>query len=151
MLSRINAIQKFFRQKQSETLNVALKKWLLKYGQSQMIILATQNAQNMTNVLTRKRICGLSHDVVRPMFIMLDNEFLDTCMQNGSASFNTLVWSLPPKEKYHASLKHNQQQIQLLLFIIVRVMFNKLVTYCNVAKIRKLIFAIIISNHVNTI
>ena len=32
MLSRINAIQNFFKGRQSETLNMALKKWLLKYG-----------------------------------------------------------------------------------------------------------------------
>ena len=35
---------------------------------------------NMTNILTGTKAGGLSHDSVRPMFIMLYNEeFLDRC------------------------------------------------------------------------
>ena len=49
-------------------------------------------------------------DVVHPLFIRLTNEgFLDRCKQgstqNSNKSFNTLVWSLCPKEQYNSPLE----------------------------------------------
>ena len=49
-------------------------------------------------------------DVLHPLFIQLTNEcFLDSCKQgstqNSNESFNSLVWSLSPKEQYNSPLE----------------------------------------------